>query len=157
MSFLGGLGSIFGALGAMLPGYMQGREAAIKSNWNDMQQYGQVQNQQMQNAFNADVYGDRVNMAHDAARNSSIMVNNNLLNFARNKVWAPYEIAKGEFYSRMAPQIIPQQFGLAQAAAQAAAQGGSLTGAMFPQFNPGGFNPMQGGNMNVPSMNGGGY
>lgn len=156
MSFLGGLGSVFGALGSLLPGYVQGREAAIKSNWNDMQQYGQVQNQQMQNAFNADVYGDRVNMARDAARNSTIMVANNQLNYDRNMTWAPYEFAKGEFYSRMAPQIIPQLYGMSQAAAGMAAQGG-LAGAMFPQFNPGGFNPMQGGNMNIPSMNGGGY
>lgn len=157
MSFLGGLGSVFGALGAMLPGYVQGREAAIKSNWNDMQQYGQAQHQQMQNAFDSDVYGDRVSMAHDAARNSTALVNNNWLNYLRNASWAPYEVAKGNFYSKMAPQIIPQTFGLSQAAAQAAAQGGSLTGAMFPQFNPGGFTPMPGGNMNIPSMNGGGY
>lgn len=157
MSFLGGLGSVFGALGSLLPGYMQGREAAITSNWNDLKNYGQVQHQQMQNAFDADVFDDRVSMAHDAAVNSNTIAQNNLLNFNRNAAWAPYELAKGEFYSRLAPQILPQQYGLSQAAASMALNGGALAANMFPQFNPGGFNPMQGGNMNIPSMNGGGY
>ena len=67
MSFLGALG----AVGRLLPGYMQGERQAIQDNWNDLNQYNKVQAGQLQNMFDENVMPDRMNMVKDNA-----MINN---------------------------------------------------------------------------------
>ena len=63
MSFLGALG----AVGRLLPGYMQGERQAIQDNWMDLNQYNKVQAGQLQNMFDENVMPDRMNMVKDAA------------------------------------------------------------------------------------------
>ena len=63
--------SFLGALGRLLPGYMQGERQAIQDNWNDLNQYNKVQAGQLQNMFDENVMQDRMNMVKDNA-----MINN---------------------------------------------------------------------------------
>ena len=44
-------GAIANGLGRMLPGYMNGYQMAIKDNWNDLNQYNQVQQGQLGNMW----------------------------------------------------------------------------------------------------------
>lgn len=67
MSFLGALG----AVGRLLPGYMQGERQAIADNWNDLNQYNKVQAGQLQNMFDENAMRDRLQMMRDNA-----MINN---------------------------------------------------------------------------------
>lgn len=75
------LGNLFGAIGALgrlLPGYVQGERQAVQDNWQDLQNYNQVQAGQLQNAFDEQVFDDRVDMMgfnRDNAENNA----NNLL------------------------------------------------------------------------------
>ena len=43
MAFLGSLGSVVGALGSLLPGYMQGERQAVQDNWADLNYYNKAQ------------------------------------------------------------------------------------------------------------------
>lgn len=64
--------NIFGALGAvgrMLPGYVDGRERAIAANWNDLSQYNAAQRGQLDNSFLADTFTPRSQVVYDQARN----------------------------------------------------------------------------------------
>lgn len=59
------LGDIFGAIGALgrlLPGYMQGERQAIQDNWQDLQNYNQAQQDQIQNAFSEATFEPAVQM-----------------------------------------------------------------------------------------------
>lgn len=63
MSFLGALG----AVGRLLPGYMQGERQAIQDNWMDLNQYNKVQAGQLQNMFDENAMRDRLQMLRDNA------------------------------------------------------------------------------------------
>ena len=63
MSFLGALG----AVGRLLPGYMQGERQAIQDNWTDLNQYNKVQAGQLQNMFDENAMRDRLQMLRDNA------------------------------------------------------------------------------------------
>lgn len=63
MSFLGALG----AVGRLLPGYMQGERQAIRDNWMDLNQYNKVQAGQLQNMFDENAMRDRLQMLRDNA------------------------------------------------------------------------------------------
>lgn len=63
MSFLGALG----AVGRLLPGYMQGERQAVQDNWNDLNQYNKAQAGQLQNMFDENVMPDRIQIAKDNA------------------------------------------------------------------------------------------
>lgn len=87
------LGGIFGAIGRMLPGYIQGREQAIQSNWNDLNQYNQTLAGQLQNAFNEVTMPLAYNRYYDAAtisRNQARWAN---LDWQVRAAAAPYELA----------------------------------------------------------------
>ncbi len=59
------LGNIFGAIGALgrlLPGYVQGERQAVEDNWRDLNQYNQVQRGQIQNAFSEATFEPAVQM-----------------------------------------------------------------------------------------------
>lgn len=62
--------NIFGAIGRMLPGYMEGERTAIKDNWNDLNQYSDVQAKQISNLFSEATFNPKVNMQYDAAAQS---------------------------------------------------------------------------------------
>lgn len=49
MNFFGALGQ----LGRILPGYVQGRESAINSNWQDLSNYNKIYHGQLANAYDA--------------------------------------------------------------------------------------------------------
>lgn len=63
MNFLGALG----AVGRLLPGYMQGERQANADNWNDLNQYNKVQAGQLQNMFDENAMRDRLQMLKDNA------------------------------------------------------------------------------------------
>lgn len=52
--------------------YVKGREAAIKSNWNDLNQYNQVLGGQLQNALSMDTLDDASTIAHNKALTSNM-------------------------------------------------------------------------------------
>lgn len=90
--------NIFGALGALgrfLPGYIQGREQAISSNWNDMNQYNQVQAGQLTNAFHELTFPLDYNRSIDNASMSRDRAQLSQLGLAQEMSLFPMRMAVG--------------------------------------------------------------
>lgn len=136
MSFLGALG----AVGRLLPGYMQGERQAIQDNWNDLNQYNKAQAGQLQNMFDENAMRDRLQMMRDNA-----MINNYqrwAAGFDLGVKAAQYPLMLGQlgmqaghFFptQQMKWNLLQQQAGMAmnpKLAAQAGQQGGALQQAM---------------------------
>lgn len=144
--------NIFGAFGRLLPGYIQGERAAIKDNWNDLNQYNKVQAGQFQNAFDAATFNDRVSMVDHAFQNSEMGVFNNLMNMGINLARYPGDIGAADVYAQANPFI---QAGMANMLLQnpmlavpgfANQLGGSM---MLPGW---GQQPVQQNNLNAPTV-----
>lgn len=116
------LGGIFGALGRMLPGYIEGREQAIKSNWNDLNQYNQVQAGQIQNAFNELTFPQAFNMYMDRAGISRASMLQTLMNLGSRVAGYPYELQTGYMRSQQGPGVYQQRINQTLAESQRAAQ-----------------------------------
>lgn len=75
---------IFGSIGRILPGYVEGQRNAITDNWKDLQNYNAVQQGQLANAFTEATFGNNVDMHYDA-RNLSRL--NYLQSEANHALW----------------------------------------------------------------------
>lgn len=139
MSFLGALG----AVGRLLPGYMQGERQAIQDNWNDLNQYNKAQAGQLQNMFDENAMRDRLQILNDNA-----MTNNYqrwAAGFDLGVKAAQYPLMLGQlgmqaghFFptQQMKWNMLQQQAAMAMnpklaAQAQAGQQGGALQQAML--------------------------
>lgn len=98
-NFLGALGQI----GRYLPGYIDGRERAIQANWNDLNQFNQVQAGQMSNAFAADTFSDRVSGVKSQARNAWYNADNAMFNRDLNARRMPYLMDAVDIQGPMIP------------------------------------------------------
>lgn len=130
MSFLGALG----AVGKLLPGYMQGERQAIQDNWNDLNQYNKAQAGQLQNMFDENAMRDRLNMMHDAAIERGIQREAmgwdlwaKVLGVPRYAAQEGYALANFPMMQQMKQNMLMQQYGMAmqpRMAAQQQAKGG---------------------------------
>ena len=59
--------SFLGSLANLLPGYIEGQRQAVKDNWYDLNQYNQVQQGQIQNAFDEATFSDKVRLVNQGA------------------------------------------------------------------------------------------
>ena len=101
MNFLGALG----ALGSLLPGYVQGREAAIRGNWNDLNQFNQVQAGQLQNAFSELDLPLAYNRDVDAALTSRLGALTNQQQFNEYMVGGPGRLAGARMLNQYTPAL----------------------------------------------------
>lgn len=120
MAFLGNLGSVVGALGSLLPGYMQGERQAVQDNWADLNYYNKAQAGQLQNMYDERVMNDRINMAHDNALMQSNVRANSDLNLFNNYLYEPYTIRRAQWDTAYADQLNNARIGLTLAGANMA-------------------------------------
>lgn len=120
MAFLGSLGSVVGALGSLLPGYMQGERQAVQDNWADLNYYNKAQAGQLQNMYDERVMNDRINMAHDNALMQSNVRANSDLNLFNNYLYEPYTIRRAQWDTAYADQLNNARIGLTLAGANMA-------------------------------------
>lgn len=100
--------NIFGALGAigrLLPGYVQGERQAVQDNWNDLNQYNTVQHNQMQNAFDEMLFNPRVSQGYDQAANSRMGVFQNGMNLNAARMAYPGAMLTAAIDSILRPQV----------------------------------------------------
>lgn len=144
--------NFLGAIGGLLPGYIEGREKAIQANWNDLNQYSDVQAKQLRNLFTEATFNPRVNMQYDASAQSrmateQVGMQNELMQAghpgaleaaAITGSYAPYLAAVNAYYQSMYPWL---------------AFGGydTLRAAMGGQPLAGG--AARGGGVNAPAIN----
>ena len=139
--------NIFGAFGRLLPGYIQGEREAIKDNWNDLNQYNDVQAGQIKNAWNEAAFQPNLTMLQHAVDQSQMNTMGLGMDFLYKAAQFPGQLQLAESYSALGP---------------AAYQAQLLSG--LGMFNPGGFSnllgqgmglapqqPAQAGALNTPS------
>ena len=97
MSFLGALG----AIGRLLPGYMQGERQAIQDNWSDLENYNTTQAGQLANAFSESTFQPRVSQAYDEAEMSRMGVMNSDMILQQNMVAQPGILQERAYTSAM--------------------------------------------------------
>ena len=154
MSFLGALG----AVGRLLPGYMQGERQAIQDNWNDLNQYNKAQAGQLQNMFDENAMKHRLNILQDRAieegyqreaMGDDLLVKNWQLPLVYLQTGS--QTANWPIYNQLRHQLTLQQAGMAMNP-KLAAQGGQQ-GNLLRQAALGGL----GGGLNWQYGLGGGY
>lgn len=64
--------NFLGAISSLLPGYIQGRRQAIQDNWQDLQNYNNIQAGQQANAFTAATWQPRLDAFVDNTRRNNI-------------------------------------------------------------------------------------
>lgn len=79
-------GSLFAAVGRALPGYVEGHRAAVRDNWNDLNQYNRVQAGQFDNAWTEETWDDRL-------ANVRMQRDNNALGLVRNAMVTGLDVA----------------------------------------------------------------
>lgn len=102
MAFFDGF---FSSVGQLLPGYLEGQRQAVEDNWNDLNQYNQVQEGQLENLFNEQTMDDRLSMMADAAENSYMGYLNNVMMLDLNQAYQPGRLVNAANYSTYSPYI----------------------------------------------------
>lgn len=97
--------NIFGAIGSMLPGYVEGQRNAIKDNWDDLQNYNTVQAGQIQNAFDEATFHPRIEMFRDQEVNSRLGRAMNEMTYARQEAMFPWLYQTGLLQAQMSPML----------------------------------------------------
>lgn len=100
---------IISQFGRLLPGYIQGERMAVQDNWNDLNQYNQVQSGQIQNAYDEAVFNPRVNMLYDQAELSSLGVDTSRMNYDVNRAMQPGRMFQATSFSGLQPLLAPLQ------------------------------------------------
>lgn len=100
--------NFLGAISSLLPGYIQGRKQAIQDNWQDLQNYNNVQAGQLSNAFTSDTWQQRIDMMNDAAINSGLNTWLNGMNTAIHAAYFPGQLTQGQVWSQWAPALTQQ-------------------------------------------------
>ena len=135
MAFLGSLLGIMGQLGRVVPNYVQGYRQAWQDNWNDANQYNQVQRGQLANLFAEAAFPYEYNMLADRAAMSRAQANqsvgnfgiyaqnyNNLLNLARQNAWYSLHPGTNQAINGLNQQSVYDAAGYHWAGAPAQAQ-----------------------------------
>lgn len=95
--------NFLGALSSLLPGYVQGRRQAIQDNWQDLNNYNNVQAGQLSNAFTEATWQPRLDMFADQAINSGLNTLVNGMNTATHAARFPGDLYTMYNYSMFAP------------------------------------------------------
>jgi hypothetical protein len=104
--------NIFGALGALgrvLPGYVQGERQAVEDNWRDLNEYNRVQAGQYENAFTGATFNPRLSMMTDAANNSRMQNYANMRNDMYSQYAFPMQLNDLILRSQFQPAITGMQ------------------------------------------------
>lgn len=96
--------SFLGALANLMPGYIQGQRQAVQDNWQDLQNYNNVQSGQQANAFTEATWQPRLDMFNNQARRSGLSLINDVMNTNVNWAWYPGQFYRGMIASQFAPQ-----------------------------------------------------
>lgn len=117
-------GSLFGAVGRALPGFIEGERAAIQDNWRDLNQYNQVQAGQLENAWTEATWDPRYMNVWNQATNNDIMTQASAMELANRAAAQPGMQARAWRFSDYAPTIYDGLYGSLPQVIRRAAQMG---------------------------------
>lgn len=103
-NFLGGLSSL-------LPGYVEGREKAIRSNFQDMNDYNQVQQGQVSNLYDIATFRNNVERDNIQTELADLSADRNFADMVLYWMGFPGQIAQQQSFSMAAPYLFPTMYG----------------------------------------------
>ena len=101
MSFFG----VLGTLGQLLPGYIQGRQNAIRDNWQDMANFDTTLHNQLKNWYDITTWENQIN---NSALQSAMLGQNALMsgmNLSLNQANYPGQLGAAQVNSQYAPLL----------------------------------------------------
>lgn len=104
------IGSLLGAMASLLPNYIQGRQHAIRDNWQDLKNYNDVQAGQFANAFTEETWWPRVQMFYDQSARSGLGVLNDAMATGVRSAWFPTQVYQGAVSGMYAPYLAHQNY-----------------------------------------------
>lgn len=132
-------GSLFGAVGHALPGFIEGERAAVQDNWRDLNQYNQVQAGQLENAWTEATWDPRLFNTWANAASNDIVLQASGMELANRLAAQPGQQTRNWLFSDYADDFYPAYYnGLGTAVGRAAQMGMAL--------------PDPGANINTPSL-----
>lgn len=105
MNFFGALGH----LARVLPGYVEGQRQAYQDNWTDLNQYNQVQQGQIGNAFLESVFPLEYQRAYDDTVNADLAMYNNGAATLQMLQGLPYETQLRGMQYNAAPSVFQRR------------------------------------------------
>ena len=103
-NFLGGLSSL-------LPGYVEGREKAIRSNFQDMKDYNQVQQGQVSNLYDIATFSNNVERDNIQTELANLTADRNFADMVLYWMGFPGQMAQQQAFSMSAPFLFPMMYG----------------------------------------------
>lgn len=97
--------NFLGAISSLLPGYIQGRRQAIADNWQDLQNYNNIQQGQLSNAFTKVTWQPRLNAFVDNVRLNNLRLLNGYMGTALQAVNFPRQVMQGQLGNMYGPAI----------------------------------------------------
>lgn len=94
--------NFLGAISSLLPGYVQGRRQAIADNWQDLQNYNNIQQGQLANAFTEATWQPRLDMFADNANLNNLRLRRGLDEYDIWRTYYPGMIDQGWMWSNNA-------------------------------------------------------
>lgn len=94
--------NFLGAIASLLPGYVQGRRQAISDNWQDLQNYNNIQAGQLSNAFTSATFEPRLDMFVDNVRRNNLLLRNDIMNTNIKRAYYPGQLDVGWAWSQNA-------------------------------------------------------
>lgn len=108
MAFFDGF---FSSVGQLLPGYLEGQRQAVEDNWNDLNQYNQVQEGQLENLFNEQTMDERLQMMRDARDRAHMSTLNDAMTLELNQAYQPGRLVYGLQFSNFSPRMSELLYG----------------------------------------------
>lgn len=119
-------GSLFGAVGRALPGFVEGERQAVADNWRDLNQYNQVQAGQLENAWTEATWDPRYMNVWNQATNNDIMTQASAMELANRVAAQPGMQARAWRFSDYAPDFYDLYYPTSMQAMRRAAQMGMV-------------------------------
>ena len=131
-------GSLFSAIGRLLPGFVEGERLAIRDNWNDLNQYNQVQQGQMDNAFQFATFEPRLNNVWYQSAVNELNARRHGMDYAEYAAGHQGRLDREATMGANLGPLTAQQIGALQAQLARMARGASGYGLALPGMNSGG-------------------
>lgn len=133
-------GSLFSAIGRVLPGFYEGERQAIQDNWKDLENYNNVQSGQLDNAFKYATFEPRLNNVWYNAAVNELNARRNRMDYdvysAGQQGRLDREATAGAYMGQLTAQEIATMMAQLKRAAQGAPMGGFPGGTTLGAIDP---------------------
>lgn len=101
----------FSGLAALLPGYMEGYEKAVRSNYQDMKDYNQIDQGQVANLYDKATFSNQVEQNNIQTELADLAADRSFADMQLYWMGYPGQMAQQQAFSMAAPFMFPMMYG----------------------------------------------